>query len=263
MAAATNARFMWQNEADSGTVTASESAVGFPASNIQTTFLQEVWESQNDTGTKSLKWDMGTATAAMCAVISGHNLSSSATVELYGSTDDFSSSNVHIGSFPTNRVDNLAVIGLSTTRLYFNAVNYRYYKITMVDAMNSTGYLYVGRVFIGTYSAMTKNYMYPWSITPVSLSVTQRALNGVVHVNQKPTYHVLDIGFHVVDVSQKDAIRQIVDNVGVHSPFWIDVAPDDAASDLYCIYGRFSKLPKMSNTRWVLWDVQCNIEEDL
>lgn len=266
MPASTPLRIWWNNLADATatTVTASEAATGFPASNIQETFRQVRWRSNNVTGTKTVTFDLGSSKALTVAGLLDHNMTSAATVQLRKSSDNFVANDVLVATFTMSRTDDDSeTVILDPAVAYITSTSERYWRISIADSGNADGYVEMGRVFLGTYTEMTKNYMVGWGIKPVDLSIRRRSLNGVVHVNVKPQYRTLDLAFRVVTRVQKDAIRKIADSIGANKAAWFDVDPDNAARDLYVIYGRLAEVPRFENTRWNLWSLSLTIEEDV
>lgn len=258
---ATAVRFMWSNRADAATVTATDSATSFPASNVKTKFRQQQWRSLNATGDKYLTLDLGATYDITTAILSDHNLSVGAAVVYQGSANGTDWTTITTPAI--TRTDNGSTIVIDPIIIYHTSYSYRYVRWKLTDAGNADAYVAVGRVFAGLYSQMAKNYMYPWEIAPVSLSVPHRALNGVVIVNQKPTYRNISISFKAITAAQKDAIRQIADYCGTHLAMFVDLDPDNTAKDLYSVYGRLVTLPKYANTRWVLWECAVQIEESV
>lgn len=265
MPAATPLRVWWDNLADATAtaVSASEAATGFPASNIQSTFRQVRWRSLNVTGAKTVTVDLGSAKDITVVGVLDHNLTSNATVTVHSSADNFATSS-WVADLVTSRLDeDGTTIKLNPIVAYVEFTTARYWRFTIADATNADGYIEMGRVFLGLFTEMTKNYATGWGIEPVDLSRVQRSLNGVVHINKKPQYRMVDVNFALIGAAQKDALRKVADTIGTHTAAWFDVSPDSLAHDLYVIYGRLTKIPKMVNARWNLWNQQVTIEEDL
>src|ERR1019366_2779381 len=260
-----NCRWFWNNLADAATLTATDAAANFPVTNIQTTFRQELWKSLNVTGAKKVTFNCGAVINLTACIIQDHNFTAAATVELHGSTDNFASSDVTLGTFTLTRVDNGNCIVVNPLVLFISLVStYQYFQIKITDAANPAVFVSIGRVFLGTYTETTPmNFMAGNSITPTSLSQVERSANGVVHVLKLPNYKIFDLSYHVVQVTQKDAFRQIIDYVQIDLPLWCYLYPSDPGADLYCIYCRFTKMPAQINVRYILWDFACQIAEDL
>lgn len=251
---------MWFNESISGSAGATDAADGFPITNVQYRFRQKPYRSANATGTKNLDFDLHSAKNIKAAILLDHNLTSGATAEVFRSSNGSSWSSV--GSFTLTRTDNGASIVIDPLVLFFD-LTYRYWRLALADASNPDGYIQVGLVFLGGYTQMAKNYQHGWAITTVDLSQEVQASNGVTHVNEKPSYRILEKEYYRVPEAQKDAVRQISDAVGSKQAFFISMRPDDNTHDLYTVYGRFQLLPKPTNNRGRLWDIKMSIKEDL
>lgn len=258
---ATACRFMYVNRADTGTLTATDAATSFPAANIQTSWPQLPWRSLNVTGTKYLIWDMASAVPVTACVILNHNLTTGATASLQGSTNN--SDWTSLGSFTMTRDDGGTTIARDPLVLYIGTVSYRYFRLVLADAANPAGYMSVARVFLGEFVEATRNYVLPWGVTPIDLSLKQRATNGVLHVNEKVVYRFIEHGYVNVLWAQREAFRRMLDTVKAAKTFFLDLAPDDTATDQMVFYVRFKELPKLEKVTWQHWSYSCAFEEDV
>lgn len=156
------------NRVDIATITASSSAAGCPASNLQTKNLAKVWRSTGVSGAITLDFDFGAAVAVRAFAAIGCNATSSGTFRFTAGASVGSSSAMDSGTLGVVRMpldpDSLAwgdpafwegagtqwIKGVHPIMyVHPTQVSARYARATFTDATNADGFLQVARAFVG------------------------------------------------------------------------------------------------------------------
>lgn len=118
-------RILYDNRFGDATVAASTTASGFAAANVADWRPYTWWKPTALPATLTV--DCASAKAADYALVYGHTLfTAGCTLEVRGSTDNFSASNVLVASVTPTSDAPLA--------LWFNSVSYRYWRIRITGA---------------------------------------------------------------------------------------------------------------------------------
>ena len=179
--ASSNVKFIYNNLADKVTVSASSEATGFPAENAVDMSRATQWKSDAE-ATITLTVDLGAATAATGIGVANHNLGTldddGYTVELKGSTDNFSGSDVLVKTLSPAADD-------ADYYATFGSVSYRYWRI---KAAKGGGTLAgeVGEFYLGTATELANNPDTGGGFTdqPVAQTVTSRSMSGLAVVKK-------------------------------------------------------------------------------
>src|SRR4051812_35990008 len=95
-------RFFYDNLIDATGVSfvgSSEASSSLGASNVAHEFKTKVWRTGTSTANESITFDLGSAQAATSVIIFAHTLTSGdSTIQLRGSTDNFSASDVLVAT---------------------------------------------------------------------------------------------------------------------------------------------------------------------
>lgn len=214
----------------------------FPASNTILDQRQAVYKSAAAAAAYNIKYDLGSAIACTCAAIFDGNATSAQSYVLEASSSSVFAS-IDFTAAPS--YVNLTAAG-STSHIknrfavwYFASQTWRYWRIRpggaapVVESVQSWS-----KSFLGTYYELTKNYVYGIEYTPVDLTEGQMTDNGADNLTRRPTYWT--VKFDVPRLSQTDsnAIRTIVDTVGLFQPCVLGFDLDNDAARR-TLYGRF------------------------
>lgn len=122
--------FIFADYLPTATVTATDTASGYAAANVLQAHEDTSWKPADNTGTKTLTFDLTTPLSRGALAIAGEYLNG-VSLEVRASTDDFVASDVEISA--------AAVISDPTTtyRLWTNA-QYRYWRLVFTDLGAST-----------------------------------------------------------------------------------------------------------------------------
>jgi hypothetical protein len=233
-------------------VTATSQAAKFPAINVKSGFRQVRWRSTG-LSNQYIMFDFGEEKDFGAVILTNHNLTSSAIVNLRGSTDGFVSSD-----------DLLTPVQVTGDPIVMYSGNnyYRYAALEITDTDNTNSYVSIGKIFLGTYITSRKNYDYGWSTKKIDLSQEIMSLNGVTHTNVKPKFTTIPLPFTYVDDEQKREIEVLESVVGTSYPFFITLDPDlEPSGSTY--YVKFAELPQYVNEKPFLWNYSLAFKENL
>lgn len=254
MADITKLRIAYVNHVDSSstTVTASTSATKFPAVNVKSGFRQVRWRATGKTS-EWIKFRFGSPQVIQSFFLTDHNLTESAVVTLRGSTDNFVTVDEVIGAYtPTGTI----------IAEYVGDYEYSDAMLAVADPTNTAAYIEIGRVFLGPYVQMARNYNHGWTMERVDLSERVTSVNGVDSYFRKPQKRSAVLPFEHMDVDQRDALELLASTVGTHTPFFASLNYDQnpITETMYC---RLDGLPTFTDTAVRLFDATLKLIEAL
>lgn len=159
---AANAMIGWLNRVDAGTLSAGSADSQRPVTNLATVQPTEKWRTAGLTSTY-FDLDNGSAMTMRAVALMATNLTSTATIRVQlsdvaaGGTDIADSGTVSAGVLANTE----SLIDPPKNALYvFSAAQTaRYARVTLADAaLSGTGYIEVGRAFIGPVWQPTRNF---------------------------------------------------------------------------------------------------------
>lgn len=246
-------RFLWENLWDTGTLTYSEQNSNFPATNTRHRWHTRAWRSLNVTGDKWLKVDLGSAQDILAFAIKFNNFQTGATVKIQGNaTDAWGSPSYEAILTPIN---NDIMVHFPTS-----LQSYRWWRLLMNDAGNPDGYMTVGRIFLGSYDALSKNFDRKYSVTMQDPSLISMSEGGQISSIQRAKFEA--IGYHFGEITKldKNSLQSIFDDRGIAKNFFITQDADDAYASTH--YVRFVKnLKTIHVLRDAIFNVDIIVEE--
>jgi len=228
-------RFCYTNYADSGIVSAYSAVATLPAANVQSAWRSKPWRATGCTS-EWLKFDLGSAKAVLAAIITGHNLTSGATVHVQANaTDVWTAPSVDV-TMTWNARDILYLWTANQT--------FRWWRFTFADPANPDGYISIGRVYIGTAPSPERNFS-SHTRRLVDPTVISESTDGAEAFEDKSSYHVYTFGWSNV---LPDEIENLVKAVGLKEYLWViadygNEIETDGAHDLTA-YVRLEELPE-------------------
>ena len=245
-------RLMYDNLIDIATVTASSAATDFPVSNLQHEWFLRHWRS---TGVASewVKFDLTTAQNVTSLVIKYHNFTAGATVHIQGNAAD---------AWGAPSVDVALPITSDVIEYYWTAAqSYRWWRITIVDAGNTDGYVRIGRPFLGTYLAPSRNCDNAYEIEPADPSVITDSTGGQASADSRTHYRQWIFDFRGLTSADRASFETAFAVVGRAKPYFLSENPDTGSTVLYYVRN-------MTNWRYRqmggegLYTMQMNIREE-
>ena len=277
--AGNNLRILFNNVADSATLTATTSATFFPTTNMQQDIKGKVWRSTSAiSNVLTLSWS--TSQSINCIVLPYTNLSNSATIKVTlfsgingtGSTLYTSSTVPAISySLPTwdisyTGVNAYSYGGGSIARVYLpsTVANVQSIQITLVDSTNSQGYLEVARVLAGVYWSPKFNTDFGITIDLIDQSTHSRAQSGNIITDIGPVYKKLSFNLNYMNASDRDYLLQIMRLNGMRKPMYVSLFPIDTDTNkeaTYQVYGKLSSNPTITHPMYSIYSSSITIEE--
>ena len=274
-----NLRILYNNLADSATVTASTSASNFPTSNMQTDIKGLPWRSTSlVSNTITLNW-VANQTVGLVA-LPFTNLTTTATINVtFWNGQNGTGTSLYTTGVITAVPYNLATWGTVATGL--NAYSYgggsavRVYTpsilttvqsitITIVDGSNAQGYMEIARLVCGTYWSPTYNTEFGLTVDYVDQSSHSRSQAGNIITDIGPTHKSLTFTLSYLQKADRNILLQIMKLNGMRNPLFISLFPSDTDIEkefTYQIYGKLSSNPTISHPMYTQYASSITIEE--
>lgn len=241
------------NRADTGTLSAGSYNASFPLVNLQDLNVDKPARSSSAASANTrFKLDLGSARSLRTLVLAMHNLQSTATWRVRGSTSviDFPD----VGTFPYDS-GNIPALQMTfqgdtpsdwgsryNLMLAFAAVSIRYLLVEIFDTTNPAGYVELGRLFVGTG-------LQP-AVNPTTLQEGRKAFDTVTFSASGKKYGIANnrprwtrISLDVLTQSEADYLHELQDEVGVTGEVVYVPDPDDMPySQRYGFLGNMREL---------------------
>ncbi len=240
-------RFCYENVADEAELTASSETSSLPASNVQDPRPTRVWRTSG-AASESLVLDLGTARSVSMAALLEHNLTAEATVTLQANSSD------SWGSPPLEES-----LGWHSGLIveFFEAAEYRYWRLVIADGGNADGYVQIGRVWLGGYFQPARDFSKDFTVRRVDPSTVVYSDSGSKSVGERTPYRVVELNFPSTE--EKAEFEQVVEAAGVGGDLIAALDPgnevwSDGQHD-YTLYCHLESAPDWShriNDRWSL-----------
>lgn len=216
-------RFLYTTQLDSATVTSLNAATNYPASNVQTRLLKQTWRT---TGLSNqwIKFDLGSAKSITMFSFFYNNLTSGATVTLYG----------HASNMGNLESDWSAATYKSTitsfdTRVGVNFPNnsLRWWLIGISDATNPSGYIELGRCYAGAYVSPDENFNEDFQETFFDPSLQTWSVGQHCYSIQRERAKEWNFTFTDISSANQTVLRNLWASVYKTEPFVIALDPSD------------------------------------
>jgi hypothetical protein len=207
-------RIAYANLVDSAdTITATASNSNWPVENIQSTLLGTAWQSLVCSTDQYVTMDAGAGLTftVTCAIVSGHNLSSAATI-VFEMDNDANFASVDVQETITWRSDHAVK--------FFTGGSYRYMRFKFTDAANTDGYISIGRLFAGTYTEIAPSSVVPFKILNARNDNKQVTDQYCVYGEIGESKRVFSFEFPPSAIAMITTWRTVYDTVGKVKPIW-------------------------------------------
>lgn len=224
----------------------------YPVANTQHIHLTTVWHtsSLND---QYVTIDFGTSTALTCVAISGHNLSSAAVVkfQMHGS-DSWGAPDLN----ETLTWRDGHIIG------FFTSTSKRFCRVYIDDPTNTDGYVSIGRIFVGTYLAVSPSSLIDFVITNQRNDLITETDMSYIYATPGVSRRVFSYSFPKSKQSMIASLRTVYDTVGKYKPIYV-LNYNTSWTDIEPCYGRllndFEENRKSGNfSEYVLQIKECS-----
>jgi hypothetical protein len=247
-------RVIYQNLADTATITASSTASGYPVTNLQTD-TKSTWHRSTSAGTVTYTLNWGTAQTIGGIVLPCTNLSKNASilVRFYdGANTQLNSGTIAttacvdspIQSW-TNPNGNQFVYGAVSKSAWWleqQSSVVRKVEIQLQDSSNPAGYIDCARIICGPYwqpkyTADRQNL----SVTSTDTTENTRTDSGSLVSDQGFVYDELQFSMSTLEDLDRDELVKLLQRVGTSRYLLFSVFPDNNNSrteQLYTVYGK-------------------------
>lgn len=263
------AAIMWENLADSGTVSASSGLASAPASMLQNQHTTRRWKGRNGAlESILLTWSeaqgFDTISLERCAVVSSgilETMASTATVRVRVSSSDLTgiAGDVWDSGTLSGRVREeygrfVELHGSTLTG-----------KALLIDiGQSGVDAILAGRLVVGMRQAFDYNFSYGWTDGYGDLSRIRKSAGGQTFIDRDLRYRVLGIEFGAVSQADRNAIVREVDRVsGISRDVLFVIDEDSAEPDRDSVWGLIKDMspPSQPNPAW--FSKRYDIEERL
>lgn len=280
---ANNLRVIYQNLADTATITASPGASGVTlVTNMQKDAKSLVYRASGTSSTLTV--NLASAQIVGGVILPFCNLTSTATIRVQGfstangtGTQVFDTGVINAcpyqplgmwawGSIPLGL--NMYAYGGATYGRAWLANNMQTsclsLLITVSDTANTNGYLEFSRLVIGAYWSPKYNTGFGLSTTPKDMSEHSRSESGDIITNRGARYNTLNFDLKYMDAADRTEFTKITRGSGLPSALFISLFPDDddpAKEQGHQIYGKLSQLGGISHPMYSIYSTTIDIEE--
>lgn len=251
-------RVIYQNLADTATITASSTASGYAVTNLQTDTKSSWHRSTGTTVTYTLTWSVDQSISTV--VLPCTNLTKNATilVRFFNSANTqlntgataisaCQDSPIQAWSAPTGNQFYLGAVSKSAWWLNAPYTTVRKLEIVLQDTTNSASYIDCARIICG-------NYWQPkYTASKEGLSVTStdttenfRTDSGSLIYDQGFVYDELQFSLGILEDTDRDELVKILQYSGTSRYLLFSVFPGNANSrteQLYTVYGKRTNSP--------------------
>ena len=170
--------------------------------------------------------------------IIAHNLTKTAVIRIQASSSDtFSTLAVN------ELVDNSLMSGKDNRLLYrlTNTSAYKYWRIYIDDSANSSAYLLIGKLYLGS-CLMMPAFSPEVVVGYGNNSVVQKSDSRQLYGKKKKIYKVVQAKFNSISLAERELIEAMYNEVGSTTPVWL-LLYDNDPTDEPLIYVNITKEP--------------------
>jgi len=193
------------------TLTANSESINYLVTNILDSRLTKKFRTSAST-TATIVFDCGAAVAAETIAIANHNISSGVTtLKIQGNATD---------SWGAPSVDETITWASGIITHDFTQATYRYWRVQIIDAGNSDGYIELGRVYIGnneTVPDIAPNF----SATRPSATVKSKSGGGQTYGDIRHKKWNISVQWPKITHAQKATLVTFFDAIDISNPFFI------------------------------------------
>lgn len=256
-----NSVFLFDNDSDTATVTASSSVL--PASNVQNPQRSKFWRSA--TGTSSnLSVTLNDVFGVSYIALVDTNLTTGGTIRVQAWSDAIDGMNLvydqtftpglyvstsgqavayglgsyGLGSYGSNQSvgqlnnRNITLIPVEPTLIV------RFYKFTFTDS--NTTFQQLGRLFVGSGLVFQTNLAYGWRAERIERSVSRESIGGQRYTQPRDSRLKLSGNFNFLSEEERTEILIRLQEFGETKPFIFSIFPENSNKGLTTtVYGRF------------------------
>lgn len=271
------------NRIDQATLSGGSWTTGLPLTNLQNRLFARVARSTNaQTSSTQFVIDFGQPRKLDIFALINHNISLVAKIKIEASQDgtNFDADSVYYSdvwngisnvfwdidaleweydNFWTGSLNQEDIEGFTaiSTQMPSNLPIYRYYRITIEDTQNSSGYIQIGRVFAGPAVQPASNYSYGSGFGYETNTAVETALNGAETFDVREPFRFIRFTLEMLSNDQAyGSFLEIIRRAGIHGEIFVIPDPDDQENGLRRNFmGRNRQLNPLEQALWADGDI--------
>lgn len=219
---------LWDNKAETAALSVISENPNYPKENLQDTRLAKRYRTLVDSSQRIVFGAAAANITATYAVVLGHNISDSATINIEGNATDSWGSPTFSQAMTKQGDVYIAE---------FTSAAFDFWSIEIDDPTNPDNYIEVGFVFIGISLQMPA--MAPTQEMPYNTASSNSVSNsGQLYGNEKYNFKSFKITSPHVTNALRNSIITMFDTIKNIKPFILIIWSDDLAfeSPIYCFY---------------------------
>lgn len=264
-----NLRIVQSNNADSATLSASNTAGALVADNLKSTFKSQVYRSTGTTTIITAEW--AAAQYISIAAFAFANFSSAATMRVKGYTlsgdvtPSFDTGDVVCCSEGSLADYDWGEVGAGANSFAYGGGVYAtawtpldlVQKITIEikDPTNSLGYIEAGRLIIGKYWQAERNADYGAQINYIDRSQSSRNDAGDLMIDRGTRHKSMSLSFALMPTVDRDNLTKLLINNGTSRPFFISLYPENSdpkMEQMHTVWGVLTDTAPISSVHFDL-----------
>jgi hypothetical protein len=266
-----NLRVVHDNAALTATLTASSTAGGLVAANLQSYQKSIPWRSVGTSATLTLAWT--TTKAIACVVLPFSSLSSTATFRVRCYTNvgdsvavlDTGTPKLAAAGFTDTPqgVNSFAYGGGSYGCIWFNPTSCKQVVLDIVDTGNPLGYIEASAIVAGNYWTTAENAEYGATMEYADTTNNTRSDSGDLQSDRGTLHKVMSFSMDFMSPTERNSFLSIMKR-GTNTPIYVSLIPladDPVEEQMHQVYGRFSSVARMSYTFLNQFGSSIDIEE--
>jgi len=224
------------------TLTINSNNINYPVTNILDSRLTKIVKTDSNT-TMTIVFDAGSAVNVNSISIANHNISSGATIKFQGNA-------TNVWTTPT--IDETLTYSSGIINKQFTGGSYRYWRLNIVDAGNSDGFISAGRVYGGTISS-PPSIGQTFSNTRVSESLKTYSISGQAYGDNRYFYDLISIQWRKITQAEKALIIAWFETLDITKPFFLvfDESKMDLTAKYVTIDSNQISFNYLKNPAWV------------
>ena len=272
-----NLKLIYQNDANTSTVTVSAAAGTLVASNLLTDIKSQVWRSTITAGTITAIWTV--SKTINCVALPFTNFTNAATMRVRGYTNaadatavfdttaltccPYTSPAVFGWDVNIPSVNNFGKGCSVYASLFFAGASVKKIVIDLSDTSNAAGYIEASRLVAGNSWSPTYNADYGAQVGFSENSAHTRTDAGDLITDTRSISKTLNFNFSNASSSDREALMRIMRN-GISTPIYMSLFPTDTDKNLeqdYQIYGKLSQQSQVVIDRYAAYSNSIIITE--
>ena len=271
-------KIIYDNVADTATLSASTTAGSLVVGNLKTDLKSEVWRSTSTTATITAIYT--TPQLISGVILPFCNLTSTALfrLKLYTNVADtspvldtgdvYACANVTLGSWLWGStplgVNAYSYGGAAYGRVWCTPTACKKFELIITDTANTSGYIEAGRLVAGSYFSPQNDAEMGLDWDNEDRTKNERTDAGELRSDIGTQNACIKFSLENMTPSDRAQVMNIMKNCAKFRPIFVSLFPDDAdptKEQQYQIYGKFKDTLAIGHSNWNLFSSSITIEE--